>query len=70
MKTIVDIYFPNGKCSAQNFDKEDLIYFVATFQEERVPDFDGNFTVEKYIAKKSTPVRLYLHTKIKQVSIV
>ena len=57
LHTIVNVYFPNGRCLTQSLDITALKYYVATFQGELVPDLDGNFTLERYLASlKSYPV--------------
>ena len=69
--TILNVYFPNGKSEPKNMLINNLSFFIASFSGQGLPDLEesGGFTVGRYFQYvKSTPVRLYLHTNIKEVS--
>jgi len=62
-QTLLNLFFPNGKSKAMKLDVNDLICNIANFNGDNIAStVKDPFTVESYIAGKSNPVRLYLHT--------
>jgi hypothetical protein len=64
VKWIGDIYFPNGLNAANNVHLSQCHMYVATFSGESVEQF-ADLTFGDFRAiRKSSPCRLYLHTKL------
>lgn len=69
---ISGIYFPRGVSQSKGLQISDLDIFIASFNGTGILEqtSETEFTVGLYFKKiKSTPVRMYLHSRPKHVSI-
>ena len=63
------MFFPNGRSMGMNLNLCDLDTHMANFQGEPLSEVTQNgqpFTIDSYARERSSPVRLYLHTSLKE----